>query len=104
MAVVIRSTDSSGVPGVTVLGLMFRNTPPDTREWLGVAAPLIFTSSSCPVAHQFSQKHLQRYVDEFAYRLNEGNVRVHTMDRIDALIGKTLGVRLTYANLTGEFA
>ena len=45
-----------------------------------------------------------RYVDEFAYRLNEGNVRVHTMDRIDALIGKTLGVRLTYANLTGEFA
>ncbi len=56
------------------------------------------------VYHQFSQKHLQRYVDEFAYRLNEGNVRVHTMDRIDALIGKTLGVRLTYANLTGEFA
>jgi len=26
------------------------------------------------------------------------------MDRIDALIGKTLGVRLTYANLTGEYA
>jgi transposase-like protein len=56
------------------------------------------------VYHQFSQKHLQRYVDEFAYRLNEGNVRVHTMDRIDALINKTLGVRLTYANLTREFA
>ena len=31
-------------------------------------------------------------------------MRVHTMDRIDALITKTLGVRLTYANLTGEFA
>ncbi|MBP8277250.1 MAG: IS1595 family transposase [Propionivibrio sp.] len=54
--------------------------------------------------HHFSEKYTQRYVDEFAYRLNEGNVRVHTMDRIDALITKTLGVRLTYANLTGEFA
>ncbi len=36
------------------------------------------------VYHSFSEKHLQRYVNEFAYRLNEGNVRVHTMDRIDA--------------------
>lgn len=56
------------------------------------------------VYHQFSVKHLQRYVNEFAYRLNEGNCKVHTVDRIDALIGKTLGVNLTYANLTGEFA
>lgn len=52
------------------------------------------------VYHQFSVRHLQRYVDEFTYRLNEGNVRVHTLDRIDALIRKTNGVRLTYANLT----
>lgn len=52
--------------------------------------------------HQFSTKHLQRYVDEFSYRLNEGNVRVHTMNRIDALIRNTVGVRLTYANLTGD--
>jgi transposase-like protein len=56
------------------------------------------------VYHQFSAKHLQRYVDEFAYRLNEGNCRVHTLDRIDALIRKTNGVRLTYANLTGVAA
>jgi transposase-like protein len=51
------------------------------------------------VYHSFSEKHLQRYVDEFAYRLNQGNVKVHTMDRIDALLGKTIGVRMTYANL-----
>jgi transposase-like protein len=50
--------------------------------------------------HQFSVKHLQRYVDEFAYRLNEGNVRVHTMSRIDALLRKTVGKRITYARLT----
>ena len=51
------------------------------------------------VYHSFSEKHLQRYVDEFAYRLNEGNVRVHTMDRIDALLRKTVGKRITYQAL-----
>jgi transposase-like protein len=56
------------------------------------------------VYHQFSVKHLQRYVDEFAYRLHEGNCRVHTLDRIDALVAKAIGVRLTYANLTGVTA
>lgn len=50
--------------------------------------------------HWFSRKHLQRYVDEFAFRLNEGNCKVHTYDRIDALLGKTAGVRLTYLALT----
>lgn len=52
------------------------------------------------VYHSFSEKHLQRYVNEFAYRLNEGNVRVHTMDRIDALLRKTIGKRITYQTLT----
>lgn len=35
----------------------------------------------------------------FGYRLNEGNVRVHTMDRIDALLRKAVGMRLRYADL-----
>lgn len=56
------------------------------------------------VYHQFSVKHPQRYVDEFTYRLSEGNCRVHTLDRIDALLHKTIGVRLTYANLIGAIA
>ena len=51
------------------------------------------------VYHQFSIKHLQRYVNEFAYRLNEGNCRVHTVDRIDALLSKTIGRRMTYRRL-----
>ena len=32
------------------------------------------------VYHHASKKHLGRYVDEFAFRLNEGNVKNHTMD------------------------
>jgi transposase-like protein len=51
------------------------------------------------IYHHFTVKHMQRYVDEFAYRFNEGNCKVHTMDRIDALTDKTNGVRLTYKAL-----
>ncbi|MFE1573615.1 IS1595 family transposase, partial [Comamonas odontotermitis] len=38
--------------------------------------------------HSFSEKHLHRYVSEFSCRLNEGNVKVHIMDRISALLKK----------------
>jgi transposase-like protein len=54
------------------------------------------------VYHHFSVKHMQRYVDEFTYRLNEGNCKVHTMDRIDALVAKANGVRITYKALTAD--
>lgn len=52
------------------------------------------------VWHSFSKKHLQRYVDECAFRLNEGKVDNHTLSRIDYLVGKTFGKRITYAQLT----
>jgi transposase-like protein len=52
--------------------------------------------------HHFSMKHLQRYVDEFAFRLNEGNCKVHTMDRINALVDKTNGISITYKMLTAD--
>lgn len=51
------------------------------------------------VYHSFSEKHTQRYVDEFCFRLNEGNVKVHTLDRIAALSKKTTGRRITYKEL-----
>jgi hypothetical protein len=51
------------------------------------------------VYHHASKKHLGRYVDEFAFRLNEGNVRHHTLTRLDSLIGAVKGKRLTYADL-----
>lgn len=55
------------------------------------------------VYHSFSRKHIQRYVDEFAYRLNEGNCKVPTMQRIDALLRKTVGVRITYRELVNGY-
>jgi hypothetical protein len=52
------------------------------------------------VYHQWSRKHTHRYVDEFVFRLNAGNVRRHTMARIESLIKGAVGKRLTYADLT----
>ena len=51
------------------------------------------------VYHQWSFKHLARYVDEFVFRMNEGNVRRHTMDRLDSLLQGAIGKRLTYEQL-----
>ena len=49
--------------------------------------------------HHVSAKHLGRYVDEFAFRLNEGNVKRQTTPRIDSFIDGTIGKRLTYKDL-----
>ena len=51
------------------------------------------------VYHHASEKHLHRYVDEFAFRLNEGNVERHTMQRLESFIEKAAGKRLTYKAL-----
>jgi transposase-like protein len=51
------------------------------------------------VYHHASPKHLDRYVDEFTFRLNEGNVKNHTMTRLDSLVGASSGKRLTYRGL-----
>ena len=51
------------------------------------------------VYHHASQKHLDRYVDEFAFRLNEGNVKNHTLTRLDSFVDGVAGKRLTYKAL-----
>lgn len=51
------------------------------------------------VYHHTSKKHLHRYVDEFAFRLNDGNVKRHTLERLDSFIDGTAGRRLTYKGL-----
>lgn len=51
------------------------------------------------VYHHASPKHLGRYVNEFAFRLNEGNVERHTLARLDSFIINSAGKRLTYGAL-----
>ena len=54
------------------------------------------------VYHQWSAKHLRRYVNEFTFRLNEGNVKYHTLERLDSLIKAAVGKRITYEQLTAD--
>jgi len=51
--------------------------------------------------HHFSVKHLGKYLNEFTFRLNEGNVKIHTLDRINSMILGMVGKRLTYKSLIG---
>lgn len=51
------------------------------------------------VYHHASAKHLDRYVDEFTFRLNDGTVKRHTLDRLDSLVRGTNGRRITYKEL-----
>jgi hypothetical protein len=36
--------------------------------------------------HHVSEKHLDRYVKEFTFRLNEGNVERHTLQRLESFV------------------
>lgn len=52
------------------------------------------------VYHHADEKHLGRYVNEFAFRLNDGNVQRHTLARLNSFLTATVKKRLTYAELT----
>ena len=49
--------------------------------------------------HQVSVKHLGRYVNEATFRLNDGSVRRHTMDRLAMFTQNAFGARITYEEL-----
>lgn len=51
------------------------------------------------VYHHISPKHTGRYVDEFTFRLNDGNVKYPTLERLDSFVVATAGKRLTYKGL-----
>jgi hypothetical protein len=54
------------------------------------------------IYHHFTVQHMQRYVDEFTFRLSsQGNCKVHAMVRIGSLCDKTVGNRITYRELIG---
>lgn len=56
------------------------------------------------VYHHASKKHMARYVNEFTWRLNDGNVARHTLQRLDSFVAAVAGRRITYAKLTEDNA
>lgn len=49
--------------------------------------------------HHISRKHTGRYVNEFSFRLNDGNVKIHTTERLNSLVDGCAKKRLTYKAL-----
>ena len=49
--------------------------------------------------HHFSKKHVDRYVNEFAFRLNDGSCKIDTIDRIKSLCLCAVGKKLPYKEL-----
>jgi transposase-like protein len=56
------------------------------------------------VYHHASKKHIARYVNEFTWRLNDGNVARHTLRRLDSFVDAVKGCRITYNQLTADRA
>jgi transposase-like protein len=49
--------------------------------------------------HKFSNEHLQGYINESVFRLNEGNCKFPTMQRVNAIVDNCVGKRITYRQL-----
>lgn len=54
------------------------------------------------VYHHWSKKHCQKYVNEFTFRLNEGNCKRDTQDRLDDLFRNMVGKTVTYEEITAK--
>ena len=52
------------------------------------------------IYHGWSKKHMRAYVDEFTFRLNEGNCEIDTEDRMTSLFRAMPGKTVTYESLT----
>ena len=51
------------------------------------------------VYHNWSKKHCHAYVDEFTFRLNEGNCEIDTEDRLESLFNAMVGKKITFKKL-----
>ena len=58
----------------------------------------VFKRSIYGTWHKVSVKHLRRYVSEATFRLNEANVEIHTVARLEAFIALAFRCRITYKN------
>ena len=54
------------------------------------------------VYHNWPMKQCDRYVEEFAVRLNEGNRKRNTFDRIRLLFRKMVEKTITYEQLVSN--
>ena len=49
--------------------------------------------------YHFGKKYIGKYVNEFTFRLNEGNCKIDTIDRMNSLFCNMFGKHITYKEL-----
>jgi transposase-like protein len=69
--------------------------PDNTGSFHAVLRRGVYGVYHCP-----SAKHMPRYVNEFTFRLNDGDVKRHTLDQLDSFVDAVVGKRITYRDLT----
>ena len=90
----MRGRVSAAVVGAVLAGLVFPGAALANEQiWA------LLKRGIHGVYHHTSEKHLGRYVDEFTFRLNDGNVKRQTLDRLNSFISATVGRGITYKAL-----
>jgi len=103
----VHTDEGAGYVGIDALGFTHETVDHKAGEYVrghvntnGIESVFaVLKRGLIGVYHHASPKHLDRYVDEFSFRLNEGNVKNHTLTRLDSLVQGMAGKRLTYKAL-----
>nr|VFK51604.1 MAG: ISXO2-like transposase domain-containing protein [Candidatus Kentron sp. TUN]VFK54028.1 MAG: ISXO2-like transposase domain-containing protein [Candidatus Kentron sp. TUN]VFK63460.1 MAG: ISXO2-like transposase domain-containing protein [Candidatus Kentron sp. TUN] len=106
----VYSDEHQGYVGLNLIGYVHQSVNHRTKEFVnemvhtnGIESVwAVLKRGYNGVYHYMSVKHLPRYVSEFTFRLNQGNVKIHTMVRIASMVKGMLGKRLTYKALIGR--
>ncbi len=99
--------DHGGYKGIDEQGFKHESVSHSTGEYVrnGVSTNgiesvwAVLKRGIIGVYHHASPKHLFRYVNEFTFRLNDGNVKRRTLARLDSFIKATPGAGITYKKL-----
>nr|VFK53124.1 MAG: ISXO2-like transposase domain-containing protein [Candidatus Kentron sp. TUN]VFK53967.1 MAG: ISXO2-like transposase domain-containing protein [Candidatus Kentron sp. TUN] len=103
----VYSDEHQGYVGLILIGYIHKSVNHSAREYVnemvhtnGIESVwAVLKRGYNGVYHHMSTKHLSRYVSKFTFRLNQGNVKTHTMVRIASMVKGMLGKRLTYKAL-----
>ena len=106
----VYSDEHQGYVGLNLIGYVHKSVNHSAKEFVnemvhtnGIESVwAVLKRGYNGVYHHMSVKHLPRYVSEFTFRLNQGNVKIHTMVRIVSIVKGMFGKRLTYKALIGK--
>ncbi len=103
------SDEHKGYEGLAAAGYQHGSVKHSAGEYVGAndihingteSMWAVFRRSLYGTWHHCSRKHLARYLNETTFRLNEGTVTAHTLERLVALTDKAFQQRIMYKELT----